>query len=167
MPKYASPATQYSPPDDEILEKSCPSWLPVWVYQKLLHLNFIDFSFLVMGVALVFRNFKATHHFHKEEETYYFAYGTGRLRLGDKEQLIHAPAVVTIPPNVVHAMTPVSSFVLLFYSFHEGPFKSIDYTYFDKHMVYPFVAPKLFSVVEILQIFASFAIVSAFIYRAF
>lgn len=76
-----------------------------------------------MGIALVFKNFEATHHFHKEEETYYFAFGKGKLLLGEEVFEIQAPAVVTIPSNVVHAMTPISRFVILFYSFREGPFK--------------------------------------------
>jgi mannose-6-phosphate isomerase-like protein (cupin superfamily) len=108
--------------------------LPSWVYQKLLHLNIIDLSFLIFGVALVFRDFDAPHHFHKEEETYYFVYGTGKLLLGSEVREVQAPAVVNIPSNTVHAMTPVSKFVILFYTFQKGPFHSIKYTYLDKKM---------------------------------
>ena len=109
--------------------------VPSWVYQKLLHLNIIDLSFLVFGVALIFRDFEATHHFHAEEETYYFCWGRGKLLLGDSIREVQAPAVVQIPGNTVHAMTPVSRFVILFYSFKQGPFHSIKYTYLNKHMV--------------------------------
>lgn len=111
------------------------NYVPSWVYQKLIHLNIIDFSFLVFGVAIIFRGFDAPHHFHKEEEMYYFCYGRGRLLLGDHVQEVHAPSVVRILGNTVHAMTPVSPFVVLFYSFKEGPFCNIKYTYLDKKMV--------------------------------
>jgi mannose-6-phosphate isomerase-like protein (cupin superfamily) len=108
--------------------------LPSWVYQKLLHLNIIDWSFLIFGVALVFRDFDAPHHFHAEDETYYFFYGTGKLLLGSEVRDVRAPAVVHIPGNTIHAMTPSSRFVILFYSFNKGPFRNIEYTYLDKKM---------------------------------
>ena len=108
--------------------------LPSWVQQKLIHVNIIDWSFLIFGVALIFKGFDAPHHYHKEEEMYYFCYGKGRLLLGDTVVEVQAPAVVRIPPNCVHAMTPVSRFVLLCYTFNEGPFERISYTYLDKKM---------------------------------
>ena len=109
--------------------------LPLWCYQKLIHLNVIDLSFLIIGIAIVFRDFEATHHFHKEEETYYFLYGQGRLLLGADTKVIQAPAVVAIPSNRIHAMTPVSRFVILVYTFQKGPFCNIKYTYLNKKMV--------------------------------
>jgi hypothetical protein len=47
----------------------------------LQHYNFINFSFLIMGMALVFNGFDAPLHKHREEETYVFVWGTGHLHL--------------------------------------------------------------------------------------
>jgi hypothetical protein len=53
-------------------------------YNFLRHLNIINFSFLIMGVAVVFKDFDAPLHKHKEDETYVFVYGTGKLHLDGK-----------------------------------------------------------------------------------
>jgi hypothetical protein len=45
-----------------------------------------------------------------------------------------APSKVHIPADVPHAMTPVSNYVVLLYTFANGPFAKIPYT-FDPNFV--------------------------------
>ena len=86
--------------------------------------------FGVWGVALVMNGFKACLHFHPEDETYYFLWGEGEMIIGDgnrgdttKRLRFSAPAKVHIPADTPHAMTPVSNYVVLLYTFPNGPFE--------------------------------------------
>lgn len=49
-----------------------------------------------MGVALVFKGFDAPLHKHKEKETYFFVYGTGKMHLGGKGKKNCAVAVFVV-----------------------------------------------------------------------
>eukprot|EP00947_MAST-08B_sp_MAST-8B-sp1_P003358 g3358.t1 len=88
----------------------------------------------VIGVAVVKKGFKATLHHHLEPETYVFLQGTGRLYLAGRVLEVTAPAVVRIPGNAVHAMTPLSDEVVLAYAFPTGPFDQIEYTYLKSYL---------------------------------
>eukprot|EP00946_MAST-07B_sp_MAST-7B-sp1_P001700 g1700.t1 len=100
--------------------------------------------FGVWGVALVMNGFKARLHFHPEDETYYFLWGEGEMIIGDgnrgdttKRLRFSAPAKVHIPADTPHAMTPVSNYVVLLYTFPNGPFEKIPYTYLPKYVPLP------------------------------
>ena len=88
--------------------------------------NFIDDD-IVRGIAIVFRGYKAEIHSHKEEEKYDLLKGEGILHLDGEEIIIKAPYKVLIPGGVRHAMLPISSYVILEYSFDTGPFDNIHY----------------------------------------
>ena len=45
---------------------------------KLSYINIVDTIDKVYGIAYVKKGFKAQLHFHKEPETYFFIYGSGR-----------------------------------------------------------------------------------------
>jgi mannose-6-phosphate isomerase-like protein (cupin superfamily) len=105
------------PKDDKI------KWLNVW-----------DSVTSVCGFALVKRGFKAYLHQHIPAETYYFLYGTGKLQINDKIMTVSAPAKIHIPSNALHAMTPITSHVLLMYYFPKGPFSSIQYIFTNSRL---------------------------------
>ena len=94
--------------------------------------------FGVWGIALVKHGFQARLHHHPEAETYYFLWGEGRMVIGRGENArvltFSSPAKVHIPASVPHAMTPVSNYVVLLYTFANGPFDKIPYT-FDPNFV--------------------------------
>ena len=101
------------------------------------NLNFINAtntSHSVWGVAIVRRGFVATKHFHREAEMYYFLYGRGKLAVNDDIHIATAPCMRYIPPNAVHAMTPLSDYVILVYSFPTGPYESIRYNFTNSHL---------------------------------
>lgn len=50
----------------------------------LNHWTLFNLSFLIFGIALVFKDFDAPIHTHREEETYIFVWGTGNLHLDGK-----------------------------------------------------------------------------------
>ena len=51
------------------------------------------------------------------------------MALGNDILMINSPKKIKIPSNIPHAMTPITSFVILVYTFYKGPFKDIKYTY--------------------------------------
>ena len=53
-------------------------------YKYLRHVNIINLWFLILGVALVYKDFDAPLHKHKEDETYLFIFGRGKLHLNGK-----------------------------------------------------------------------------------
>ena len=87
--------------------------------------KFWDSGTSVSGLAYVKHGFKAELHWHAEDEIYYFLYGEGEMRLGDKVLHVVAPAVIRVPGSVPHAMTPISNFVVLLYHF-PNPKKKFD-----------------------------------------
>lgn len=101
---------------------------------KLRWCNIIDSKKWVLGVALVKRGFVAQLHRHSEAENYYFIWGTGRMQVGDKVSVVTSPQKIKIGGNVPHAMTPLSSYVVLAYTFRKGPFRSIVYDYLDSEL---------------------------------
>lgn len=88
----------------------------------------------VIGIAYVKKNFKAQIHQHREEETYIFLEGAGRLHLNNKEKII-SNEIINIPSNAKHAMTPVTDYVLLIFMFNNISFQNIKYKYFDKSIL--------------------------------
>jgi hypothetical protein len=98
---------------------------------KLRYLTLVDSARLgVWGVALVKAGFRARLHHHPQRETYYFLWGEGLMVIGDTQFRFSAPARVVIPADVRHAMTPVSTHVVLLYTFKPGRrFEDIPYTF--------------------------------------
>lgn len=92
----------------------------------------IDRKNLVEGVALVKKGFKAELHYHAEEEEYIFLYGTGLLYINGETTIVNSPKRVLIQSNIIHAMTPLSDYVILLFRFKKGKFKNIKYTYTNK-----------------------------------
>lgn len=89
---------------------------------------------IVQGIAYVQKGFKAQLHYHQEAEDYYFIYGSGLLFHNGKQDIIHAPRKIHITANDIHAMTPLSDYVVLFYQFGTGPFSTIKYTYLKSYL---------------------------------
>lgn len=102
--------------------------------KKLKWCNIIDNKNLVLGIALIKRGFVAQLHKHKEAENYYFLYGIGRLAIDKKISIIKSYKKIKIPANVPHAMTPISKYVILAYTFRKGPFRKINYQYLDSKL---------------------------------
>ncbi len=96
---------------------------------KIWYKNIINQENGVLGICVVEKGYEAYLHHHKEEEVYFFLYGKGRTFFDDKEQIIQAPNIVKIKGDSLHAMTPISDYVVLLYYFPEGPFEKIEYTY--------------------------------------
>lgn len=96
-------------------------------------LNIRD-NIIVQGIAYVQKGFKAQLHYHQEAEDYYFIYGSGLLFHNGKQDIIHAPRKIHIKANDIHAMTPLSDYVVLFYQFGTGPFSTIKYTYLKSYL---------------------------------
>ena len=88
----------------------------------------------VKGIAIVKKGFKARLHSHQEEEGYQFLYGTGKLLLETQTIEIESPQFIMIPSNAVHAMTPITDFVILLFTFQKGPFENIIYHYRDEYL---------------------------------
>mgnify|MGYP000476366192 CR=1 FL=1 len=103
--------------------------------QKLWHINIINTIWFVLGIAIVFKGFKAPHHFHEEPERYYIIYGKGKMLLNNDIKIQNAPKIIDIPSNVVHAMTPLSNIVILFYTFPKGYFENIKYNYKSEYLI--------------------------------
>ena len=89
---------------------------------------------IVQGIAYVKKGFQAQLHQHPEAEDYYFVYGTGILYHNRKREIIHAPKKIHIEADDIHAMTPLSDYVVLFYQFAKGPFSSVKYTYLKSYL---------------------------------
>lgn len=89
---------------------------------------------IVQGIAYVKKGFQAELHYHPEAEDYYFVYGIGLLYHNGKREIIYAPKKIHIKANDIHAMTPLSDYVILFYQFGTGPFSSIKYTYLKSYL---------------------------------
>ena len=84
----------------------------------------------IWGYALVHKGFNAFLHKHKESETYYFIYGTGKLYIDGYIYIIKSPQIVHIPGNMYHAMTPITKSELLLYNFSNScKFEKINYRY--------------------------------------
>lgn len=98
---------------------------------KLQFKRFIDSKYGVFGICVVRKGFEAYLHRHLEVETYYFMYGTGKLQIGDDVMKVRWPCIKQIPSNAYHAMTPISDFVILLYSFPCGPMQSVKYHYLN------------------------------------
>jgi hypothetical protein len=117
-------------------ESSLLRWINVW-----------DNGISVWGLALVKNGFKAELHRHQEDETYYFIFGEGKMRLGDQLLRCVAPTKVNVPGNVPHAMTPVSHFVILLYHFPSSnkQFNDIKYTFTNSFVSKPKYPSKIYS----------------------
>lgn len=85
-----------------------------------------------VGIAIVPYGYKAMIHSHKEDETYVFLEGKGKLLLGN--DTIVGQGVVKIPGDTKHAMTPYSERVVLLYIFKTSPFSSIIYNYIQSYL---------------------------------
>ena len=96
---------------------------------KIWYKNIINTKKGVLGICLVQKGYEAYLHHHQEEEFYFFLLGTGKTFFNGKTQLIKAPNKINIKGNTLHAMTPVSSYVVLLYFFPKGPFEKIEYKY--------------------------------------
>ena len=101
---------------------------------RLIWFNVVDTSNCILGVAMVKNGFVAQLHTHEEAEDYYFLWGVGRMAIGEEITIVSAPKRVRIPGNVPHAMTPLSKFVILVYTFGKGPFQNIRYNYLDSKL---------------------------------
>lgn len=88
----------------------------------------------VQGIAYVKKGYQAELHHHPQAEDYYFIYGTGMLYHNGIREIISAPKKIHIEANDIHAMTPLSDYVVLFYQFANGPFSSIKYTYLNSYL---------------------------------
>lgn len=99
---------------------------------NLRWLNIVNTPCRVVGVALVKRGFVAQLHRHAESETYYILWGIGHMMIGAERRVVAAPERVVIRGNVPHALTPLSSYVLLVYTFRRGPFENIEYHFIDR-----------------------------------
>ena len=86
----------------------------------------------VLGMAIVYDGYDAPLHHHPEEETYYLLYGSAKMWRNGKIESVTAPAQIVIPGGTSHALTPVTSVVVLAYWFPKGPFSSIKYTWLDE-----------------------------------
>jgi len=84
---------------------------------------------LVEGIAVIKKGYQAELHYHKEEEEYIFLYGVGKLYNNGLISIIRSPNKVVIKSNNVHAMTPISDYVILLFRFRKGKFNSIKYKY--------------------------------------
>ena len=101
---------------------------------NISYINIVNTNDKVYGLAYVKKHFKAQLHFHEEPEFYYFIYGTGKLYIDNAIYEIHSPQKIQIKSNKVHAMTPYTDYVLLFYVFSHGPFDKIKYTYLNSYL---------------------------------
>ena len=102
---------------------------------KLRWINLLDTSWGIIGITLVKRGFEANLHRHKEEEVYFFLWGTGKLYLDGYLETIKSPCKITINSNSFHAMTPITSYVVLLYYFPKsGPFETIKYKYLSSKL---------------------------------
>ena len=106
---------------------------------KLRYLTMVDSARLgVWGIALIKAGFRARLHHHPQRETYFFVWGEGLMVIGDTQFRFSAPARVVIPANVPHAMTPVSTHVVLVYAFKPGRrFDDIPYTFEEAFVPLP------------------------------
>ena len=95
----------------------------IWFY------NFIDSNNSIYGIAIIKKGFEAFLHKHVEPETYYFIWGKGVLNIDNKEEIIKSPSKILIKSNKLHAMKPLSNYVILIYYFPKGPFNSIKYNF--------------------------------------
>ena len=89
----------------------------------------------VEGIAVVKKGFKAQIHYHSEEEEYIFLYGIGKLYNNGNINIIKSPRTIIIKSNNIHAMTPISDYVILLFKFKNGPFDKIKYTYTSKYLL--------------------------------
>tara|TARA_B000000565_G_scaffold255024_1_gene234636 strand:+ start:878 stop:1225 length:348 start_codon:yes stop_codon:yes gene_type:complete len=89
---------------------------------------------LVEGIAVVKNGFKAELHYHSEEEEYVFLHGIGKLYNDGNVNIIRSPYNITIKSNSIHAMTPISDYVILLFRFRKGKFENIKYTYTNKYL---------------------------------
>jgi len=97
--------------------------------EKIWYKNIIDKSDGILGICLVFNGYKAFKHNHKEDETYFFLYGTGKMFCDNKTFIVNSPDIIKIKGNDLHCMTPISEYVILMYYFKQGPFDKIKYNY--------------------------------------
>ena len=86
-----------------------------------------------IGVAMVQRGFKAALHHHSEPEIYVFIEGSGLLYLSGRIHRISAPAVMKIPGDAVHCMTPITDRVVLGYGFGV-PINQVKYYFLPKYL---------------------------------
>ena len=59
---------------------------------------------------------------------------TGKLQIGETVTVVNAPCTVIVPGDKPHAMTPVTDYVVLKYSFKTGPFESVVYHYSGQYI---------------------------------
>ena len=106
----------------------------IWYY------NIFDTIYFTLGICLVHIDFNAKYHRHLEPERYIFLFGKGTLYLCDSLELKSTNErkkkcgqfhIEDIKSNVWHYMKPITKYVLLFYYFPKGPFKSIEYIHED------------------------------------
>uniref|UniRef100_A0A7S2THU0 Cupin type-2 domain-containing protein n=1 Tax=Lotharella oceanica TaxID=641309 RepID=A0A7S2THU0_9EUKA len=90
----------------------------------------------VIGIAVVHPGYRAQVHSHAEPETYVLLEGVAHMRLGERTYTVQSPAIVYIPGDTPHAMTPhaVSVAVRLLYSFDQGPMERIRYQFHDHYL---------------------------------
>jgi mannose-6-phosphate isomerase-like protein (cupin superfamily) len=97
--------------------------------------NILDNLYGVLGIAIVKKGFEPPLHRHKEKEIYIFLKGKAKLYIDGYISIIQSPAIITIEPNCYHAMTPISKYVILLYTFPQsGPFKNIKYTFLNSKL---------------------------------
>lgn len=91
--------------------------------------NFIDNRRGVVGVALIHRGYDAPLHRHHVDESYFLIYGVAHMWHNGKIIIIKAPSYIRINSGNLHALTPITSYAVLIYTFTRGPFESIKYEY--------------------------------------
>ena len=98
---------------------------------SLKWINIYDNINYIGGIAYVKKGFLAQIHSHEEVEDYYFIFGIGKLYINGEVSIIKSPTKIKIGSNIKHAMTPITDYVVIYYSFSKGPFKSIKYHYYE------------------------------------
>ena len=91
--------------------------------------NYSDKTTGVRGIAIVYNTYEAYKHSHPVEEEYDIIYGNAILHIDDESKIISAPYKIWIPANIVHALKPISPFVIIKYYFPKGEFEKIPYTW--------------------------------------
>ena len=99
---------------------------------KLYFYNFLNTKKNIIGVGLYRKGFDAYIHHHKQAETYYLLWGHAKLQIGNKKEIIKAPTKRFIDRCRLHAITPISNYIILMYHFAGGPFCTVNYVFTDK-----------------------------------
>lgn len=99
---------------------------------KLKFCNFFNTKKNIIGIGLYRKGFEAYIHQHKQAETYYLLWGKAKLQIGNEQEIITAPVKRFIEGYNLHAITPISNYIILMYHFSGGPFCNVNYIFSNK-----------------------------------